>query len=113
MTACPTFQLSVRLDVGYFIYLLVCLESLLVDVTHISALFFSVLFAGQKNAAAFFIETPIFLPTGPARINFTRGDGDPARAYFNIAVASNASRLADNVDTSLGFVDVNIGVLPG
>ncbi|KAJ7282013.1 hypothetical protein C8J57DRAFT_88011 [Mycena rebaudengoi] len=74
---------------------------------------FCVLFAGQKNAAAFFIETPIFLPTGPARINFTRGDGDPARAYFNIAVASNASRLADNVDTSLGFVDVNIGVLPG
>ncbi|KAJ6581111.1 hypothetical protein B0H19DRAFT_492965 [Mycena capillaripes] len=59
------------------------------------------------------ISTPPFLTAGPARINFTKTDGDPAGAFFNIAVPANASRLADNVDLSLGFVDVDIIVLPG
>ncbi|KAJ7876274.1 hypothetical protein B0H13DRAFT_2055633 [Mycena leptocephala] len=71
---------------------------------------FSILLAGTS---ALSISTPLFLTAGPARINFTKSDGDPAGAYFNIAVASNASRLADNVDLSAGFVDVNILVLPG
>lgn len=71
---------------------------------------FSRCLAGTR---ALVISTPQFLTAGPARINFTKEEGDPAGAFFNIAVASNASRLADDVDLSAGFVDVDILVLPG
>ncbi|KAJ7849965.1 hypothetical protein B0H14DRAFT_855582 [Mycena olivaceomarginata] len=71
---------------------------------------FSSCLAGTR---ALVISTPQFLTAGPARINFTKEEGDPAGAFFNIAVASNASRLADDVDLSAGFVDVDILVLPG
>ncbi|KAK7031472.1 hypothetical protein R3P38DRAFT_2923801 [Favolaschia claudopus] len=63
--------------------------------------------------SALIISTPLFLTAGPARINFTREAGDPVGAFFNIGQASNASRIADDVDIKAGFVDVNILVLPG
>ncbi|KAJ7708716.1 hypothetical protein B0H17DRAFT_363393 [Mycena rosella] len=50
---------------------------------------------------------------GPIRLNFTKEANDPIGAFFNIAVASNATRIANNTDLSVGFVDVDIQVLPG
>ncbi|KAJ7807264.1 hypothetical protein B0H14DRAFT_1537479 [Mycena olivaceomarginata] len=71
---------------------------------------FSSCLAGTR---ALVISTPQFLTAGPARINFTKEESDPVGAFFNIVVASNASRLADDVDLSAGFVDIDILVLPG
>ncbi|KAJ6561178.1 hypothetical protein DFH09DRAFT_504522 [Mycena vulgaris] len=66
-----------------------------------------------SGTGALIIPTPLFLTTGPVRLNFTKEASDPISAYFNMMVPSNGSRLADNVDLSTGFVDVRLDFLPG
>ncbi|KAJ7132239.1 hypothetical protein C8R44DRAFT_46137 [Mycena epipterygia] len=74
---------------------------------------YSILFACPDGTSALLIPTPLFLAPGPVRINFTKEAGDPPGAFFNIMAPSNGTRLAENVDLSVGFVDVKIDVLPG
>ncbi|KAJ7173583.1 hypothetical protein C8R46DRAFT_1083216 [Mycena filopes] len=71
------------------------------------------LFLWVSGAAALTFSTPAFFTAGPNRIKFTRSSTDPIGAFLNIAESANASRLANNMDLSVGFVDVVIKVLPG
>ncbi|KAJ6624902.1 hypothetical protein B0H10DRAFT_1942861 [Mycena sp. CBHHK59/15] len=75
--------------------------------------FFSVFFVGLEGTTALKISQPLFLTPGPTRINFTKEASDTPGAFFNIVVPSNGTRLANNTDLSVGFVDVIIEVLPG
>jgi len=77
------------------------------------AAFLGAFFNFPDGTDALLISMPFEVSAGPVRINFTKEATDPAGAYFNIVVPENGTRLADNVDLSAGFVDVNIQMLPG
>ncbi|KAF7317757.1 hypothetical protein MKEN_00863500 [Mycena kentingensis (nom. inval.)] len=70
-------------------------------------------FWSATNGLIIDTPSPFLLAGGPARITFTKQRDDPVGAFFNLMEPNKGRRLADNVDLSLGFVDVIIDAPAG